>query len=275
MKFGCIYNGQRKVPDLGQSRAIQYGDGVFRTCLIHQGVVLDLDRQLRKLTSDARALGLEPPTATILRKEAKSLSVQHPRAVLKLLLFRSGPGRGYESHSTGTERLLRVTAAPTYPVSCWTRGIRAERSRVTLGSQPRLAGLKHLNRLEQVLAASEMARGVEEVLMADEGGHPVCGSRSNLFWVRRRRLYTPTLARCGVAGQMREKILDLAKRRRIPATIGSASWLQVEDADELFVCNSLIGIWPVRRLGSRRWVNPGPVTGELSAALKYPRLELP
>lgn len=275
MTLRALYNGLRKVPDLSQSRALQYGDGVFRTCLIHDGLVVDLDRQIRKLGSDARALGLMPPPATRLRHEAGILSAPHPQAVLKMILFRSGPGRGYAPHSTRAERLLQVSAVPAYPARCWTRGIRTERSPVTLGSQPRLAGLKHLNRLEQVLAAGEMSRGVDEVLMADDGDHPVCGSRSNLFWVRRHRLHTPSLERCGVAGLMREKILGLARRRGIPAVVSIASWNQIEDADEIFVCNSLVGIWPVRQFGARRWNTPGLVTAVLGGALKHPRLEQP
>lgn len=273
MSRTLLFNGRGRTPDLSRSRALHYGDGVFRTCLVDDYRVLDLARHLRTLAADARALDLVPPPARLLGREARALAAGHRRAVLKLVLFRAGQGRGYAPATDRADRLLLVSPAPAYPPAHWDRGIRLASASLRLAAQGRLAGIKHLNRLEQVLASASTPAGVDEVLLSDARGRPVSGARSNLFWVRRGRLHTPSLEQCGVAGQMRAKLLELARRLGIPARTHSVPWRTLLQADEVFVCNSLVGIWPVQRLGRRRWAAPGPVTTRLMARLKHPRLE--
>jgi 4-amino-4-deoxychorismate lyase len=143
-------------------------------------------------------------------------------------------------------------------------------SGVRLSAQPLLAGVKHLNRLDQVLASRDWPQGVREALMCDAQGHVVCGSRSNLFIIRDGRLLTPRLDRCGVAGIMRGKIIDCARRMHLHV---EQTELRPDDclvADEAFVCNALIGIWPLHALGERRWSEPGAQTRRLMQAIAHP-----
>lgn len=257
---------------LATSRALHYGDGMFRTLLKFEGCVLDRERQLGRLAADAERLGLEPPSPGRLGAEIDEATADHATATLKLILGRNGAGRGYQSVEIGTERLLLVYPAPAYPSECWTRGIAASRASVTLAAQPLLAGIKHLNRLEQVLAARDWPPAIDEVILGDVSGAPVCGSRSNLFWVAGGILHTPDLTRCGVAGIMRERVLQAARDEETATRVVTASWDELMSADEAFVTNSLIGIWPLRALDRRRWPAPGPVTTRLMAALDHPRL---
>jgi len=121
-----------------------------------------------------------------------------------------------------------------------------------LSANPVLAGIKHLNRLEQVLARAEwQASEIAEGLMADEQGRVVEGTMSNLFVVSSGELWTPPVDRSGVAGVMRALVLDIALRQGIPARVREIRRPDLERADALFLTNSLIGIWPVRRL--ERW----------------------
>ena len=109
----------------------------------------------------------------------------------------------------------------------------------------------------------------------DDRGQPVCGTRSNLFWVRGGELRTPALERCGVAGLMRRKVLELAGRLGLKATVRDGDWAEFGAADEVFLTNSLIGIWPVATCGSWRRAAPGPVTRRLTEQLRHPRLAQP
>ena len=129
-----------------------------------------------------------------------------------------------------------------------------------LPDNPPLAGVKHLNRLDQILARAEWQDdGIQEGLMQDQKGHVIEGVMSNLFLVSEGVLFTPDLSRCGVAGIVREIILQLADQQHIPVRITDLDIQAVLQADELFVCNSVLGIWPVRQLEERHW-QPGPVT---------------
>ena len=269
----ALVNGAPPKASVLLSRALHYGDGVFRTLLRHEGRWLDFDRHYVKLVQDCRVLGLDPPHVGQLEAELESLGGGRAQPVVgKIILARSGAGRGYAPTSRQCERILLRYAAPRYPQSCWTEGVAAITSPVVLGSQPLLAGVKHLNRLENMLAARHWPQGVQEALMCDAAGALVCGSRSNLFWVQGGKLFTPRLTSCGVAGMMRAKVLDAARALGLQAELVEAPVAQLMQANEAFVCNSLIGIWPLKRLDAHDFGAPGPLTHRLQTTLAQPTL---
>jgi 4-amino-4-deoxychorismate lyase len=147
-----------------------------------------------------------------------------------------------------------------------------------LGENPALAGLKHCNRLEQVLARSEPdAATAAEALMLSRSGKLVSGTMTNVFLVdgppRSPRLRTPAIDLCGVAGVMRRVVLREAARAGIPA-MECAVWpADLAAAGEVFLTNARVGIWPVGRL-EERTLTPGPVTRRLQSLLQ-PLLEEP
>jgi 4-amino-4-deoxychorismate lyase len=273
MTPSALFNGSAPGAELAWSRGLHYGDGIFRTCLIYSSHIIDIKQQLEKASQDVRRLGLVPPATALLAAEAQSLAVNCPRGILRIVLMRSGGERGYRARSTEADRLLCRYPAAVHAASCWEQGIRAQRSEWRLAAQPALAGIKHLNRLEQVLASRSWSDGVDEVILADADGRPVSGSRSNLFWVQGGTLRTPALDRCGVAGLMRDKVLAAADALGVATRIAAGSWTELESADEAFVTNSVIGIWPLASLDERRWRAPGPVTRRLSEHLRHPRMD--
>ena len=266
-----LFNGGPP-PDLSAHRALHYGDGVFRTCFIYQSYIIDIEEQCDLVMADAARLGLAPVVGEQLASEARRLAGGVDRGVLKILLLRAGEARGYgAAAAASTDRLLRRYDAPPFRAACWEQGVNVARSALTLASQPALAGIKHLNRLEQVLASRGWAPGIDEVLLADDAGRPVCGTRTNLFRVVRGTLCTAPLDRCGVAGHMRRKVLALASTLGIASRVQHGTWDDLLAADEVFLTNSLIGIWPVAQLETHRWQAPGPVTRHLLDRLAHPR----
>lgn len=254
------------------NRGLHYGDGVFRTCLIYNEKVIDLEKQIEKLINDAEAVSLYFSDRDVLLKEALELAHGQAQAVLKILLVRAGASRGYRSSVATADRLLCSYPTSRYPSANWERGIVVFRSRVQLGAQPMLAGVKHLNRLEQILASREWEPGADEGILADDQNRPVSGTRGNLFWVKQNTLHTPALDRCGVAGLMRDKVMQAAAAMQLPLSVAAGSWADLEGADEVFVTNSLIGLWPVRTMGAKTWAAPGPLTRRLMDAIQYPQL---
>jgi 4-amino-4-deoxychorismate lyase len=265
-----LYNGAALAGPLARSRGLHYGDGVFRTLLKYDGQLIDIKLQLLKIEHDAKALGLDPPAAEVLQGEAEQLSATARNGVIKILLLRGGAGRGYTPHTTQADRLLLLYPLPEYPAQHWREGIQAFRCGLRLGRQPALAGIKHLNRLEQVLGSRDWPEGAAEGILCDERGAPVCGTRSNLFWVEAGRLHTPALDACGVAGMMRDKVLACVTALGLGVEVATRPWSKLLDADEAFVSNSLIGIWPLRRLEQREWPAPGPLTARLASVLRHP-----
>jgi 4-amino-4-deoxychorismate lyase len=250
------------------SRGLAYGDGVFRTLLVHAGAVVHIDDHLAVLARDAARLDLEMPDAALWRDDSQRLCDGQPQAVLKWLLVRRSAGRGYRAATRDAQRIVQRLPLPSAPQP--RPAAVAALAALRLASQPALAGVKHLNRLEQVLAARELRDGVDELLMCDHDGRLVGGLRSNLFWVRERRLLTPVLDRCGVAGTMRGRVLQLAARLGIDCREVREPPAALAGCDEMFVTNALIGIWPLRRLDGRELIAPGPVTQRLRRELRHP-----
>jgi 4-amino-4-deoxychorismate lyase len=144
-----------------------------------------------------------------------------------------------------------------------------------LGENPALAGLKHCNRLEQVLARREWTDpGIAEALLFSSSGKLASGTMSNVFIVDGSNLRTPRMDRCGVAGIMRRVVLREAARVGISAREDVLDAEDLRNASEIFLTNARIGVWPVRSLDRRELGPPGPITRRLQQALE-PLLEDP
>lgn len=264
------FNGNDLDGEWTGTRALHYGDGVFRTALVIEGRVVDRELQLAKLAADADALDLEMPGRLELDADLDAMIGGGFSGVLRMVLSRRDAGRGYAPGTRACDRLVQRKPLPDHPRQRWTAGIVAGWSKLLLGIQPRLAGIKHLNRLEQVLASRDWPADQHEVVMCDAEGRVSCGSRTNLFFVIDNLLVTPDLSFAGVAGMMRDKLVGLARARGIGCEVGLISPDEVRHASEAFASNSLIGIWPIRRIGSLDLPAPGPVTQALMQHLDHP-----
>lgn len=255
-------------------RGLQYGDGLFETLAVRRGRPELWDRHLRRLAGGCARLGLPAPDPATLAGEAAGLCRGVDRGVLKLLLTRGAGGRGYRPPpAPRPTRILSLHPWPDYPPAWWREGVVARVCRQPLSLNPALAGLKHLNRLDQVLARAEWDNpAVAEGLMLDPLGRVVEGTMSNLFLGRRGVLYTPRLDQAGVAGVMRALVLELAARQGLSCREVNVSLADLEAADEVFLCNSVVGLWPVRRLEGKVYPAPGPLAARLTPILEEARV---
>jgi len=237
---GCVDTGDR---------GLHYGDGLFETIAVHDGRTLHWDRHLKRLLRGCERLAIPAPDSGLLMVEATRMSSGHARAVLKLILTRGGSRRGYQMEAVATaNRIWRTHAWPDYPSRYRQDGVAVCVCRTPLARQPRLAGLKHLNRLEQVLARNEWQQEYEEGLMLDTDGNVIEGVASNLFAVKHGDLRTPRLDQCGVHGVTRERVMDAARRLGWRCQEVALRQDELLAADEIFLTNTLFGIWPVNRI---------------------------
>ena len=274
MTLTSLIDGQPGNAVDSNDRGLQYGDGVFETLAVHAGRCEFWDAHLQRLRLGCQRLGLQCPSDTLLRSDAAQLIQDVDRGVLKIIVTRGQGGRGYRiPESEHTRRILSSSGWPNYPDSYSQQGVQIRLCDLRLSRQPALAGLKHLNRLEQVLARMEWSDpDIAEGLLRDSDDQLIEGTFSNLFLVHGDRLSTPRLDQCGVAGIMRGIILQCAADLGIPCSEGRLSLQDLQRADEIFLTNSIIGIWPVNRCGD--WSAPiGPLTQRLQQALEKARQE--
>jgi 4-amino-4-deoxychorismate lyase len=227
-----------------RDRGLQYGDGVFETMRVRRGQIRLLEYHLERLDLGCRQLEIAGPSSTVLRRELARIAALRSEGVLKLIVTRGLGRRGYRP--TGRERCTRILALHTLPNSAVAEERTAARVRLCttpLGLNPRLAGLKTLNRLESVVARGEWndAR-IWEGLMQDVDENIVCGTMSNLFLRKGSTLMTPMLDRCGVAGVMRRWILATAADLKLCANERRLGWQDLSEAEEVFMSNAIVGL---------------------------------
>lgn len=262
--MGIVVNGQRSGAVDPADRGLAYGDGVFRTCLLRGGKPVCWTRHYRKLQCDCHAIDLPCPPPHLLLDELASASAGFSEAAGKIVVTRGVGPRGYAPPaSPAVTRIVSASPLTVYPDAYREHGVHVRRCKLRLGLQPRLAGVKHLNRLENVIARMEWADdGVAEGLLLDTDDRVIEGIATNLFVVRGGVLCTPDLSRCGVSGVTRERIIDAAVHELVPMRIADLSWEDLLGADEAVLVNSLIGAWQIRRLAARTWAD-GEWTGRI------------
>ena len=257
MSAACWVDGMPSASVNTLDRGLHYGDGLFETLKVKEGRIALLDYHLQRLAQGCGRLSFAIPPTSALQDELRRAAQGQSRAVLKLIVTRGTGGRGYAPpQHVAPVRILLLYPQPDYPTVNWEEGVRLRACDTRLGRNPKLAGLKHLNRLEQVLARSEWSttEGAAEGLMLDEAGLVIEGTMSNVFAVSEAGvLITPALERCGVAGVMRRHLLEQAQRAGMTSQILDMTLDDLLRAREIFVCNSIIGVWPVIGVGENRF----------------------
>lgn len=253
MNFSLILvNGTPETTIPAHDRGLLYGDGVFRTFVRERGVTRCWIRHYRKLAADCAALSLACPDRVVLEEEVARLP---PDCVGKIIVTRGPGARGYAlAPGSAPTRIVSASPVPSWPELFRNAGVKARLCDLRLGHAPCLAGIKHLNRLENVLARMEWDDpGIVEGVLLDESGHVVEGVMSNLFVLRAGELLTPDLARCGVAGVQRERILEIAGDFGIPAAVEPLLLDDFMASDAIFMSNSVIGLWQIVDFNGQHW----------------------
>lgn len=243
-------------------RAIQYGDGLFETFRWDGQHLLMLEAHLRRLQTGCQRLHIDLDVEYLVTQIDAFQNAIHQAwsgpAVVKLIVSRGSGGRGYTPPEPVEPRvILQLHPLPDDLSRLSQEGISAIQSTVPVTVNPALAGLKHLNRLDSVLASQELASVCREqscavtpseALLCNSRGEFIEGSRSNLFMVLTNKLVTPTLDNCGVAGVIRDQLLASADRLGVECISTSITKEALGKASEVFICNSVIGIQPIHTL---------------------------
>jgi 4-amino-4-deoxychorismate lyase len=262
-------NGVEGAGISADDRGLQYGDGLFETMGAANGKVLRFDMHMARLVEGCHRLGLPMPSPELIETDCKRVLEGLGAAVVKLVVTR-GPGpRGYPPPLEPTvTRIVNSTAQQVSEAEA-SRPIHVRICETRLGRNPRLAGIKHLNRLEQVLAGAELREpAVDEGLVRSTDDRLVSATAANVFLVRKGRLLTPQISDCGVAGVMRELVLRIAAGAGIEVEVGDFTLSDLERADEVFLTNAVRGVRPVGCVEGLKTFVPGPTIARLREAIE-------
>ncbi len=253
--YTVLVNGKASESISAFDRGLQYGDGLFETIAVVEGHPCLWQRHVQRLKTGCERLGMQLPDEEVLRHEAQSLIGSQEKGVLKLILTRGESQRGYVVPSgIQSNRILYLSDWPQALLARADAGLRLRFCTTRLGMNPATAGMKHLNRLEQVLARNEWQDdSIFEGLMQDTQNSVVEGTMSNLFMERNGKLLTPDLSQSGVAGVVRGLVLDLADQMGEPISESRLTRDDLLHADACYITSSLLGVRQVARLEQRRF----------------------
>ncbi len=251
-------------------RGLHYGDGLFETITCVDGKLQFWGEHIKRMRSGAERLKMDAMAIDKFQLDVSSLLQKHNinNCVIKLILTRGQSERGYRSASPQQPtRIVLLSDLPQYPEEHITQGIKACFCQHPVSVNSQLAGIKHLNRLDNVLARNEWRDEYHEGIMLDDSGNVIEGTMSNIFAVKNKQLYTPLLSDSGVDGVIRRQILSIAQKQGVETHVIKINKEELKNMDEIFVCNSVIGIWPVASLDEKVF-NIGALTKDLSQALQ-------
>ena len=251
--MSVLVNGEVSPYISALDRGAMYGQCIFETIAVSNGQACLLDAHLQRLKQGAELLNIDYDQSLLVNEINASIT-GISKAVLRVNLTMGEGGRGYlnpvkQQHT----RILSLHDYPIHPKSLTQEGIELGTVDIRLSHQPVLSGIKHGNRLEQIIARSQWKSGWHEALILDINENVIEATQSNVFIVSEESLITPCLMNAGVAGVMRENIIKLAQSMQIPVEIKPISVDDVIQADAVFLTNSVIGLWPVKQYNQRSY----------------------
>ena len=240
-------------------RGLDFGDGLFETLLLQRGQPLYTDLHWGRMLRGLQVLGFPDCLGAAREQLAAAARAVQSRgwhwAVIRLSVTRGAGPRGYAPPLAATARIIISVTELERDCLLMQAPAALSVAQVRWPTQPLLAGIKHLNRLEQVLASAEYrAAGADETVMLNQSGHVISVAAGNLFTVQGGQISTPALLDCGIAGTRRRRLME-TWAPAIGCTV-KESTITLQDlraADEVFYSNSLQGLRPVASLGETRW----------------------
>ena len=250
-----LINGAKRSKTTVFNRNTQFGDGLFETCVVESKNILFWPYHIARLNKGCKKLGIAQVDESFwLSDIRKALSISRlNNCVVKIILSRGESLRGYGySDDIKPVRIVIVSEGPKSPHS----------KNLTLGfcdsgyaQNPKLAGIKHCNRLEQVLAREGLEH--DEGIMLDEGGNVISVTQGNIYSIYANTLNTPRLDQCGIEGTRRTIILEIASELGLQVNVGPLSVDKLMESDEVFVSNSVMGIQSVTKIGDMSFSSNG------------------
>ena len=251
-------NGQAQNSISALDRGLLYGDSLFETIPLIDGRALMMDDHLARLKKGVFKLGFNVDISTLKRElglfiKHINLDQKYNKNVLRITLTRSEQSRGYQPIAgIPANRMLSIHDWPEYDKTIYSSGMNIGLSQIQYAQQPFLAGIKHGNRLEQVLAAQSISNDQDDVLMSDTQEHIISTSKGNIFLQFNDEWFTPDLRLCGIDGVIRSAILSLFSSTKVACSIGNMTIAELFDRkDEIkaaFCCNSILGVAPIKTL---------------------------
>ena len=271
MAIRNLINGKFVDELAANDRSLHYGDGLFETIAVENKQLLCWDEHLKRLQRGCLKLNIAVPDKNLLKNEVSALIDTESQGVIKIIISRGQGGRGYKIlENIAPTRIISLYPWPNHYDENLSSGVKTRICNYRYAKNPFLAGIKHLNRLEQILARSEWNdNSIAEGIVMDSENYIIEGTMSNIFCIIGKTLYTPDLSACGIEGIVRGKIIELASILKFNVEIKKIPLEFLMNAEEIFMCNSIIGVWPVNIIDEMKFSKHKKTQNIIKTLQKY------
>ncbi|MES2502082.1 MAG: aminodeoxychorismate lyase [Pseudomonadota bacterium] len=264
-----IVNGSFEQTVSPLDRGLAYGDGVFRTLVMRDGMPECWPQHYQKLVADCAMIKIVCPSAELLMSDLQQLFMPDETAIAKIIITRGEGERGYAPPAvTSPLRVVIKSTIHSYPASYFSEGVNLHVCETPMAAQPLLAGVKHLNRLENVLARMEWTDpSITDGIMLDDQHHVIECTAANIFVCFGDTLITPKLDRCGIAGVTRQRVIDMAHLLGLTVNIENITLQKLLSADEVIITNSVYVALQAKSVLQTVW-SPTSLAADIRKILK-------
>lgn len=270
-----LVNGETTAALSVFDRGLLYGDGLFETVRHENGRLSFWPYHLKRLNSGLVRLGFAPLNEADLRAQIERLSADLSYAVVKIIVTRGQGARGFRPPAAECATVIVMVYPRQQPFETDAVMQKVRLCSTPLPLRPHLAGLKHLNCLDYVMARQEWAaEDADEGVLLDTQGYVIEATQSNLFLIREGSLITPALDQTGVAGVMRALVLETAESLAWQVHVDRVTLDAVKSADEMFLTNTIMGLAAVRQFENTVFTSHEK-TEELRKLLKEKYFKMP
>lgn len=264
-----LVNRKRKKHISIYNRNVQFGDGVFETCLLQNSRLVFWDYHFSRLIQGAKLLDISPPSSQVWLADIQAL-INHSRlkhGVIKLILSRGNSKQGYRFDNIKPIRIVSIL-----PLSHIKKNNRLGVCQYHYAHQNQLVGIKHCNRLDNILANHQLKSTWLDGVMLDKDGWVISTTKANIYMVVNQEVLTPKLENCGIKGTLRQVVFELCPQLNIPIKESNISLAMLENADEVFISNSILGIYPITHILKQSYTI-GAITTQIKQAVEQSAME--
>ncbi|WP_163931139.1 aminodeoxychorismate lyase [Paraferrimonas sp. SM1919] len=223
-------------------RAFNYGDGCFTTIAVLNQQPLLIDKHIARLQRAVQVLSLRIDSWQHITGEINSKAAQVRQGFIKLVISRGIGGRGYQFDAA--QQPVVIISAGEFPSHYpnWRRqGIALGVHHLAMGQQPLFAGIKHLNRLEQVMLRHHYQGNEVDYVCFDQDDNIICASAANLFFMKGQQVHTPKISNAGITGVMRQHMIEFLMAKGIDVQVRDINMDELSLFDNAWMTNSLMG----------------------------------
>ena len=236
-------------------RGFLYGDAVFETILVKEKKPINIKFHLKRLNKGISNLKIKNFNEDALKNQIKKALKDQKNCILCINISRGiAKKRGYDIELANKPNIvITTTRIPKYPNSYYTHGVKTKFAKTKISRNFNLDNIKHSNKVDNIIATSEISKSYPEVILCDDKDNIIEGTSSNIFFIKKNEFYTPKLNNVGVDGIMKKIIISTLKKNKISVKTLNIKKNSINNFDAAFFCNSIRQIWNIKSINDIKY----------------------